>query len=193
MRRISLRIGTAALAFAVGLSSALLPGFAPRSMKFFGEPAADVPAAAMNGVSYRCLESYDVTRTTDDFGQFWAEFKSAVARDDRERLYALTEHGEFEWTTGGLSLGRHACGKSSLYYFLIRDYDEFDRNYELIFTPEVREAILTGAPEPFGSQTYNLYFEGDARGRREKLVLEFGKFRGAGFKFDGMGPGVYYD
>jgi hypothetical protein len=193
MRRITFGIATAALTFLLGSSCVFLFGFVPELREFFEEPAPDVPPVVLKDDSYRCLEFYDEARTPENFDQFWSEFTSAVRQDDKEKLYALTEHGDFSWVTGGLKLSRRMCGDSPYYYYFIRDYDEFSRNYELIFNRTFKEAILTRTPEVSGPYAYSIYGE-DGTGRRLKtFTLTFSNYKREGFKFVGLCTSAYYD
>lgn len=144
MRRITLRLAAASLTFAIGSISVWFPQLVPQLNLLSGKSEADsLLAAPSDAVAYERAEYYPDARTTDDFKQFWAEFKAAVRRDDKKALYALTTHNDFTWHPKSLKLHY----KTREGYYAIRSYEEFAQSYPDIFPSALKQAILTKKPE----------------------------------------------
>ncbi|MDT7604462.1 MAG: hypothetical protein QOF61_2459 [Acidobacteriota bacterium] len=190
MRRVTIRLSIAAITFAVGLLIASLPHFVPKRRAILSEPNVEAPpTVTLDQAPY---EVYPEATTTDDFDQFWSEFKSAVARDDKETFYALVHCNEFSWEPSSLKLNYKLSAHVLNYYHVIKNYDEFARNYSDIFPDFVKRAILTREPQRGNSASeYSIeWVEGKGR-YKSAFTLMFSKVEGKGYKFMGMleGPG----
>jgi hypothetical protein len=191
MKRIARHVAIASLTFIVGLSCVLLPATLSQLKGYFEEPVVEAPSMVVNDDPKRCHEVYEESRAPDDFGQFWSEFKSAVSRDDRERLYELTAHDEFSWEPGDIKLHHKLCGESGDYYFVIKNFDDFSQSYDQLFTASVKKQILKQTPLLDNQHFHGIsWLEGKGRYRTSSF-LEFSDSKGRGFKFIGalMGPG----
>lgn len=196
MRRVFLNIAAAALTFAVGLGLAALPGPAGRSGGVReASPLNDTPVHV--GDSRGGRETYGEAQTPEDFKQFWAEFRSAVAREDSEGLYDLTAHEGFYWRRAGLTLESEPCEDSSVSFeppgyvaavtgcvFFIKDREEFSRNCPVIFRRTLRRAVLTREPIQNWPDSYILNVPAEGRRGAAELTVVFVD-DGRGFKFAG--------
>lgn len=126
---------------------------------------------------------YDDSWTTDDFEQFGAEFKSAVRSDDKEKLFSLTLHKQFSWEERGLRL---SSKPNDNYYYFIKSYDEFLRDYQKIFSAQIKREILNGKFIESTKQFYSLEWQT----QEASYTLMFQYIEGKGYKFTGllMGP-----
>lgn len=190
MRRMTLRLGIAALTCAVGLVIVSLTHVLPKLKAIFSEPNVEAPPlASLDQAPY---EVYPEARTTDDFDQFWSEFKSAVARDDKEKLYTLVHCNEFSWDAGEVNLKDKRSAEISDHYRVIRNYDDFARNYSKIFPAFIKRAILSRQPmKSNGFGGYDVqWVEGKGR-YKEFYTLMFFNNEDYGYKFMGalVGPG----
>jgi hypothetical protein len=192
MKRIARRIGVASLTFAVGLTCVLLPAVVSQVRGFFEEPVVEPPPLALKSDELKCLEFYDEANTPDDFGQFWSAFKAGIGQNDREKLYPLIAHDGFSWEPGGIYLPIKTCGEYDPYYptYLIKNFDQFSRNYELLFPDSFKKAILTQAPTYEGDSSYVLGWADRKGPHRGSFSLYFQNTDGRGYKLVGalMGP-----
>ena len=116
------------------------------------------------------------------FGPFWLDLQNAVRQEDRQRLFELTRDSYFMWSPHRLELAKH--GYQGFYYWICTR-EEFDRNYDEIFSPVIRSRILSQSPErQFAGDyvlewrdrkaTYMLYFDLDPYGDYKYSGLQLG-------------------
>ena len=194
MRRTMLRFLIASIAFAAGVTCARLHGVVTGP----GGPSGASPAAAYRTAAEAARPCRGKPSAADaapeDFGQFWARFKSAVGRGDKEALYALTSRESFTWEPTGLTFkrtpkGDESAGSYDVIYafhprFKVESYDEFSDNYERIFTRAFRKAVLTGEPSNNWYDSYILSFP--AGGEGDWRTVMFVDEEGRGYKFTGV-------
>ena len=109
-----------------------------------------------------------IRQTGDKFTQFLTEFKAAVAKDDKEKLYTMVSPDKFLWE--GLNKG------------FIDSKDKFMKNYPSMFTKAIKEKITSGKLVKFQGGNYSIEWT-------EKEVdysLDFIPEKDGSYKFYGL-------
>ncbi|MBV9924468.1 MAG: hypothetical protein JOZ96_05450 [Acidobacteria bacterium] len=191
MRRTALRSLIAAVAFAAGLACAKLPAASAALGEFFAEPVVEAPAMHLSAEQWKCLEFYEESHTPSDFKEFWAEFKSALARDDRARLYELTAHESFAWEAEVLTLPHKTCWADRPEWlwtpgteYVIKNRAQFSRNYDRIFTRALKGASAAREPLPNWPDSYIMTFSESGDPDVPFRTVRFAD-DGRGYKFTG--------
>lgn len=146
-----------------------------------------------------CVEE----QTPDEFSTFWLEFRSAVQREDKRKLFSLTRKCSFVWEpfSGRLTLVKPLETDSRYVPFQLGTpfevrptllanwgndlrfgtYDNFLANYEMIFSEKIRLHFLRSKPGP------STECENAISWREEVLShLCFDRAAATGFKFSGL-------
>jgi len=132
---------------------------------------------------------YNEPLTTDSLQDFWTEFQSAVRADDKEKLFKLTLHYKFTWSEENLKLGfksgdlLYSPGSGGYgCFYAFKSYDEFLRNYPILFSKNIKEKVLNGTL--YGNPEDNSYYIRWTDGAVYKLM--FGYIKDIGYKFVGL-------
>ena len=128
--------------------------------------------------------------TTNDFERFWREFQSAVRSRDKDKLFPMMHTCGFVWWGEQLTLrsvhwipGRDATLQAVSGALIFEGREDFDKNYDRIFTKVIRAKILNGVPWQEDEGRHAVSWE---TGRDETYSLRFERLDGVGYKFTGL-------
>lgn len=182
MRRIIRYSG--ALLFAILLASSVAALIYLRGVYGRNEDVSPVRLDRTLG-SY-CTES----STTNNFQEFWGQFREAVAVEDKDRLFSLTRKCAFQWwdpprlplrsadcIPGPIDCDLGYAGGRQIF----ESQSDFDETYNRIFTKANRNRILNGTPWETGSG-YAISWETNYG----TYSLKFDRVDGVGYKFSGL-------
>lgn len=185
MRRIILLSLT--FLFVLGLGSVVLGSIYVR--RIYDQRAEISPIRLDRTLGSYCSEP----QTTDDFQEFWREFRSAVGSEDKEKLFALIHTCSFNWWDTSLPLMNADCvpgmigdcDRSHYSYGgrqLFQSRKDFDLTYDRIFTKAIRARIINDTPwKTCGG--FLISWESDGGYGTDLLI--FDQVKGAGYKFSG--------
>jgi hypothetical protein len=140
--------------------------------------------------------SCDEIPTTPDFQQFWSNFRAAVERDDKEKLYSLTARCDFRWWNWW-GKGLHLRTREFLDAFYSGDFtahnspsvnatlvfqtkQEFVDSYGIIFNVDTKRHLLDGRATQTAAGLYDIRWRDDGLN-----YLSFRNVAGVGYKFIG--------
>jgi hypothetical protein len=89
-----------------------------------------------------------------DFWKWWPRFQAAVARSDAKAV-AAGAHFPLQWENGPIRD--------------IKSQADFDKRFEVYFTPEIRKMVATKKPEDSGYGQFAITWK--ARGNEYSLIL----------------------
>lgn len=134
------------------------------------------------------------TKTTEDFQEFWQQFSDAVRVQNRDKLFSLTSTCAFTWDdypTLPLRItdcvldpvndcygSRQPAGQR----YLFEGQDDFEKNYNRIFTESIRDKISRLKPWRIDEAHYAIGWNVD---NRSSVYLRFDRSL-CGFKFAGL-------
>lgn len=193
MKQVTVRFVAIAIAFAIGVAC----DWGGRALY---HQAVEMPPERLAEVSpvlnvsramrYEDWDFYNEPLTTNNLNDFWSEFQSAVRSDNKGKLFALTLHYKFIWSIGNLKLGFRSGSPLSSpgleghgYFYVFKSYDEFLRNYQILFSKTIKKPILNGTPNRSSLECdcYEIKWADDAN---YKLLFEY--IEGVGYKFTGL-------
>jgi hypothetical protein len=174
----------------VGLTSLLY-------LRFSRDQNSEIPEQAFLRPA-SCVEE----ETPQEFSAFWLEFRSAIQREDKPRLFSLIRKCSFDWLpfTGHnlikpLEIDSGNVPSQLEAPFEVRPtsisrwgqdlrfgtYSDFLENYEIIFSESNRRRLLISEPSSSTECEYAISW-------REKVLnhLCFDKIGAKGFKFSGL-------
>ena len=144
------------------------------------------------------------TPTTDDLERFLADLRDAIQSDDKRTLFLLTSHCEFSWwgwyrrgvrlrtaedlqTIASGSLPREGWAILGVNPNLVFESEQdFENNYQTIFTPETKRRLLTGKFQPAMEGKYGMYYTGWRVASDGYYYLMVRRIKGIGFKLTGL-------
>jgi hypothetical protein len=192
MRRIVLH--SVAVLFLIGLASSVVGLFYLRRVYDRNEDVG--PVRLDRKLGDYCTEA----STTNDFDQFWSEFRTAVKSDNKDKLFAMVRACDFVWegqpwkTEPTLKLKLADCvvgplddcqpwGYSTGARQVFQNRTDFDKNYDRIFTKAITDGVLNGVPWEESEGRYDVSWE---PAKNETLSLTFERLVGIGYKFSGL-------
>jgi hypothetical protein len=185
MRRIILLSLT--FLFVLGLGSVVLGSI--YVSRIYDQRAEISPVRLDRTLGSYCFEP----QTTDDFQEFWREFRGAVGSEDKEKLFALIHTCSFNWWGPSLPLRDADCVPGPVEGCQHHPYtlggrgvfgsrNDFDMTYDRIFTKAIRTRIMDGSPWKM-CEGFAISWESDGNGTDS---LTFEKIKGVGYKFSGL-------
>jgi hypothetical protein len=145
---------------------------------------------------------FEQAQTPQGFSKFWLEFRGAVEREDKVKLFSLTRKCDFEWSPfigpplirslevskrhspvqldPALEIGRTSSSDRGG-DLKFATYSDFLANYEIIFSKSNRLRFLRGEPGQNTEGEYGISW-------REKALnhLCFDRVEASGYKFSGL-------
>ena len=141
----------------------------------------------------RTLDSYcEEVRTTNEFGDFLRDFRSAVASDDKKSLWSMVEKCRFWWETPAIPLKLGNCTLTitadcekrwpgSPQIFL--GFHDFESAYDKIFSPDIKQRILANDPWQ-SAHGYSISWEADGGAGTSSILFYW--TAGVGYKYSGV-------
>ncbi len=143
-----------------------------------------------------CVEK----RTPSEFSAFWLEFRGAVEREDKQRLFSMMQRCNFNWAPFKGTLAKPVPVSTGLVnaelltpfeikstlpvdwgsHLAFLTYDDFLANYDVIFSESLRQRFVESEPGPGDACDYAITW-------RQKVLnhLCFEK-SATGYKFSGF-------